>query len=106
MASCVAALGSEQRLSVLRTLVRARPEGRSIGDPYPNGHAVVPLVDSLLRQGTRDGAAMALVIAGGVSCSPAALAVRPLDRPRILAAHVGIARPGAVLAGPVRGAIA
>lgn len=30
-AACFAALGSEQRLSVLRTLVRAGPEGLSIG---------------------------------------------------------------------------
>lgn len=32
MASAFAALGSEQRLSVLRTLVRAGPEGLSIGE--------------------------------------------------------------------------
>lgn len=32
MASCFAALGSEQRLSVLRALVRAGPAGLSIGD--------------------------------------------------------------------------
>lgn len=31
-AACFAALGSEQRLSVLRTLVRAGPKGLSIGD--------------------------------------------------------------------------
>ena len=31
-ASAFAALGSEQRLSVLRTLVRAGPDGLSIGD--------------------------------------------------------------------------
>lgn len=31
-ASAFAALGSEQRLTVLRTLVRAGPEGLSIGD--------------------------------------------------------------------------
>ena len=31
-ASTFAALGSEQRLTVLRTLVRAGPEGLSIGD--------------------------------------------------------------------------
>ena len=31
-AAAFAALGSEQRLSVLRTLVRAGPEGLSIGD--------------------------------------------------------------------------
>ena len=30
-AACFAALGSEQRLSVLRTLVRAGPDGLSIG---------------------------------------------------------------------------
>ena len=32
IASVFAALGSEQRLSVLRTLVRAGPEGMTIGD--------------------------------------------------------------------------
>ena len=71
-----------------------------VGAPaYLNGYAAVPLVDALLNQGMSDGAAMAFVIAGGVSCIPAAIAVWALVRPRVFAAYLGIAIMGAVLAG-------
>ena len=71
-----------------------------VGAPaYLNGYAAVPLVDALLNQGMSDGAAMAFVIAGGVSCIPAAIAVWALVRPRVFAAYLGIAILGAVLAG-------
>ncbi|TCO73913.1 permease [Rhodovulum euryhalinum] len=74
--------------------------GTLVGGPaYLNGYAAVPLVDSLLRQGMSDGAAMAFVIAGGVSCIPAAIAVWALVRPRVFAAYVGFATIGAILAG-------
>lgn len=71
-----------------------------LGAPaYLNGYAAVPLVDALLSQGMADGAAMAFVVAGGVSSVPAAMAVWALVKPRVFAAYLGIALLGAVLAG-------
>ena len=81
--------------------------GAIVGAPaYLNGYAAVPLVDALLAQGMAQGAAMSFVIAGGVSCIPAAVAVWALVKPRVFAAYLGIAILGAVLAGFAWGAIA
>ena len=78
-----------------------------VGAPaYLNGFAAIPLVDALLQQGMTQGAAMAFVIAGGVSCIPAAVAVWALVRPRVFAAYLGIAFVGSVLAGAAWQAIA
>ena len=47
-----------------------------IGVPaYLDAYAAVPLVDALLSQGISPGAAMSFIIAGGVTCIPAAVAV-------------------------------
>ncbi len=74
--------------------------GALVGAPaYLNGYAAVPLVDALLAQGMSDGAAMSFVLAGGVSCIPAAIAVWALVKPRVFAAYLGLALTGAVLAG-------
>lgn len=74
--------------------------GALVGAPaYLNGYAAVPLVDALLAQGMSNGAAMSFVIAGGVSCIPAAIAVWALVKPRVFAAYIGLAIIGAVLAG-------
>lgn len=74
--------------------------GALVGAPaYLNGYAAVPLVDALLGQGMTQGAAMSFVIAGGVSCIPAAIAVWALVKPRIFAAYLGFALLGAVVAG-------
>lgn len=76
--------------------------GALVGAPaYLNGYAAVPLVDALLAQGMSNGAAMSFVIAGGVSCIPAAIAVWALVKPRVFAAYLGLAITGAVLAGIV-----
>ncbi|MEC3862850.1 permease [Mesobacterium sp. TK19101] len=81
--------------------------GGVIGAPaYLNGYAAVPLVSGLLQQGMAQGAAMSFVIAGGVSCIPAAVAVWALVKPRVFAAYLGFAVTGAILAGLVWGAIA
>ncbi len=81
--------------------------GALVGAPaYLNGYAAVPLVEALLAQGMADGAAMSFVIAGGVSCIPAAVAVWALVKPRVFAAYLGIAVTGAVLAGLAWGAVA
>jgi hypothetical protein len=74
--------------------------GALVGAPaYLNGYAAVPLVDALLAQGISQGAAMSFVIAGGVSCIPAAIAVWALVKPRIFAAYLGFAITGAMIAG-------
>ena len=74
--------------------------GALVGAPaYLNGYAAVPLVDALLAQGMSNGAAMSFVIAGGVSCIPAAVAVWALVKPRVFFAYLGIAMVGAMMAG-------
>lgn len=74
--------------------------GALVGAPaYLNGFAAVPLVDALLAQGMSQGAAMSFVIAGGVSCIPAAIAVWALVKPRIFAAYLGLAVTGSIFAG-------
>ncbi|MBU3261462.1 permease [Roseovarius sp. PS-C2] len=81
--------------------------GALVGAPaYLNGYAAVPLVDALLAQGMSNGAAMSFVIAGGVSCIPAAIAVWALVRPRVFCAYLGFATLGAILAGLAWQAIA
>jgi len=76
--------------------------GALVGAPaYLNGYAAVPLVDALLAQGMSPGAAMSFVIAGGVSCIPAAIAVWALVKPRVFAAYLSFALVGAVVAGSV-----
>lgn len=74
--------------------------GALVGAPaYLNGYAAVQLVDGLLSQGMAPGAAMSFVIAGGVTCIPAAVAVWALVKPRVFAGYVGLAFVGAFVAG-------
>ena len=81
--------------------------GALVGAPaYLNGYAAVPLVDALLAQGMAPGAAMSFVLAGGVSCIPAAVAVWALVKPRVFFAYLGIALVGSLIAGLIWGAIA
>ncbi len=76
--------------------------GALVGAPaYLNGYAAVPLVDALLAQGMSTGAAMSFMLAGGVSCIPAAVAVWALVKPRVFAAYLGFAFVGSVAAGLV-----
>lgn len=73
-----------------------------LGAPaYLNGYAAVPLMAGLLSQGMNPGAAMAFVIAGGVSSIPAAVAVWALVKPRVFAAYLVFALAGALVAGMV-----
>lgn len=81
--------------------------GALVGAPaYLNGYAAVPLVDALLTQGMAPGAAMSFVIAGGVSCIPAAIAVWALVKPRVFFAYLSFALIGAMIAGLAWQAIA
>lgn len=78
-----------------------------VGAPaYLNGYAAVPLVSGLLEQGMAPGAAMSFVIAGGVSCVPAAVAVWALVKPRVFASYLIFAVTGAILAGSIWNVIA
>lgn len=81
--------------------------GALVGAPaYLNGYAAVPLVDALLTQGMSNGAAMSFMLAGGVSCIPAAIAVWALVKPRVFAAYLGFAFIGSVSAGMIWNVIA
>lgn len=74
--------------------------GAAVGAPaYLNGYAAVPLMGALLNQGMADGAAMAFVVAGGMTSVPAAIAVWALVKPRVFGAYLGFAFAGALLAG-------
>lgn len=74
--------------------------GALVGGPaYLNGFAAVPMVDALLEQGMSNGAAMSFMLAGGVSCIPAAIAVWALVKPRVFAAYLTLAFLGSILAG-------
>ncbi|QHQ35505.1 permease [Algicella marina] len=75
------------------------------GPAYLNGYAAVPLLAGLLEQGMAPGAAMAFVVAGGVSCIPAAIAVWALVKPRVFAGYLTFAFVGSLIAGTIWGAI-
>jgi uncharacterized protein len=66
---------------------------------YLNGYAAIPLVDALQSQGMSSGAAMSFVIAAGVSCVPATIAVWALVKPRAFFAYLCYGILGAVIAG-------
>ncbi len=81
--------------------------GALVGAPaYLNGYAAVPLVNALLEQGMSNGAAMSFMIAGGVSCIPAAIAVWALVKPKVFFAYLSFALMGAMIAGTLWQAIA
>lgn len=71
-----------------------------IGVPaYLNGYAALPLVSGLVANGMDPGAAMAFLIAGGVSSIPAAIAVFALVRLPVFAAYLLLAFTGAIASG-------
>jgi uncharacterized protein len=72
----------------------------AIGIPsYLNGYAALPLMSGFMQQGMSGGAAMAFLIAGGVTSIPAAIAVWAIAKPKVFAAYVGFAVLGAVGSG-------
>jgi uncharacterized protein len=71
-----------------------------VGIPaYLNGYAALPLVSGLMEQGMSAGAAMAFLVAGGVSSLPAAVAVWALVRPPVFALYLTLALIGSFAAG-------
>ena len=80
--------------------VFAVPVAVLVGIPaYLNGYAALGLVSGLVETGMAPGAAMAFLIAGGVTSIPAAIAVWALARPQVFALYVMIAVAGALSAG-------
>ena len=78
-----------------------------IGAPaYLNSYAAPPLVAGLMEQGMSAGAAMAFVVAGGVSSIPAMTAVFALVKRQVFAAYIGLGFFGAVLSGLAYGTYA
>lgn len=71
-----------------------------VGVPaYLNGFAALPLVSGLLEQGMQPGAAIAFMVAGGVTCIPAAIAVFALVKRQVFMAYLAFALGGSFVAG-------
>lgn len=74
--------------------------GALVGGPaYLNGYAAAPLVGGLISQGMSQGAAMSFMMAGSVSCIPAAIAVWALVKPKVFLAYIGFGFTGSLIAG-------
>ena len=80
----------------------AIPFAAVVGVPaYLNGFAALPLMSGLMEMGMAPGAALAFMVAGGVSCIPAAIAVFALVRPPVFFWYLGLALAGSLIAGIV-----
>ncbi len=66
---------------------------------YLNGYAAIPLVRGLMDAGLPPGAALSFMVAGGVTCIPAAVAVQALVRAPITLAYLTVAAVGSVSVG-------
>ncbi|MEM9027254.1 MAG: permease [Pseudomonadota bacterium] len=76
--------------------------GAVVGAPaYLNSYAAPPLVAGLMEQGMSSGAAMAFMIAGGVSSIPAMAAVWSLVKREVFVAYMAFGIGGAVICGVV-----
>ena len=93
------AVGGEGLLPVISAALVGIPA-------YLNGYAALPLVGGLVEQGMAPGAGMAFLLAGGVTCIPAAIAVYALTRLPVFVAYLGFAFTGAVMAGLLFGLVA
>ena len=71
-----------------------------VGVPaYLNGFAAVPLVGGLMDLGMVSGAALAFLVAGGVTSLPAAMAVFALVRRPVFLWYLACALAGSLLVG-------
>lgn len=78
----------------------AIPLAVALGVPaYLNGFAAIPLVSGLIGLGMSPAVGLAFMLAGGVTCIPAAMAVWALVKPRVFAAYLAFAGLGALAAG-------
>jgi len=84
----------------------AVPLAAVVGIPaYLNGYAALPLIDGLMQQGMTAGAGMAFLVAGGITCIPAGIAVWALARPPVFFLYIGSAFAGAIGFGLLAGAV-
>ncbi len=73
-----------------------------VGVPaYLNAYVAPPLLAGLTEQGMSMGAAMAFIIAGGVSSVPAMAAVWSLVKREVFAAYLLLGLTGAILSGVI-----
>ncbi|NMM45935.1 permease [Rhodospirillaceae bacterium KN72] len=76
------------------------PAAAAVGVPaYLNGYAAIPLVRGLMEVGLQPGAALAFMVAGGVTCIPAVVAVRALVKTPTFLLYLGVAAAGSVASG-------
>lgn len=72
----------------------------TVGAPaYVNGYAAIPLAGELISSGMAPGAALAFMLAGGMTSIPAALAVWAVARRGVFLWYLMVALSGAVAAG-------
>jgi uncharacterized membrane protein YraQ (UPF0718 family) len=84
----------------------AIPLAAVVGIPaYLNGYAALPLVSGLIDSGMSAGAGMAFLVAGGITCIPAGIAVWALARPPVFAIYIGSAFAGAIGFGLLAAAV-
>jgi hypothetical protein len=85
----------------------ALPAAVAAGVPaYLNGYAAIPLTARLIDMGMAPGAALAFLLAGGITSIPAAIAVWVLVRVRVFAWYLVLAASGSLLAGLIYQVIA
>ncbi len=71
-----------------------------VGVPaYLNGYAAIPLIAELMRMGMAPGAALAFLVAGGITSLPAAMAVFALVRRPVFLWYLALALVGALAVG-------
>lgn len=76
------------------------PAAVVVGIPaYLNGFAAIPLMAGMIDLGMSEGAALAFMIAGGVTSIPAAMAVFALVRRQVFAWYVALSLTGSLTAG-------
>ena len=78
----------------------AIPLAVAVGVPaYLNGFAAIPLVGELIAMGMAPGAALAFLVAGGVTSLPAAMAVFALVKRPVFLWYLAVALIGSLLVG-------
>ncbi len=71
-----------------------------VGVPaYLNGYAAIPLVGELMEMGMAPGAALAFMVAGGVTSLPASMAVFAVVRAPVFLGYLSLAMVGSLLVG-------
>ena len=78
----------------------AIPAAALVGVPaYMNGYAGIPLADALMQMGLPPSAALSFMVAGGVTCIPAAVAVKALVKTSVFLTYLGVAAVGSISVG-------